>query len=87
MGRLAVGWPLSLEIDRLTVKSLGKIRDLLENICMPRGRSRAVEAGHSWRVWRVSRDVEAAHSWRVWIACCGSWTLLAGVAMMSLFVT
>jgi hypothetical protein len=48
---------------------------------MPRERSRAVEAGHSWRVWRVSRDVEAAHSWRVWIACCGSWTLLAGVAM------
>ena len=86
MGRLAVGWPLSLEIDRLTVKSLGKIRDLLEIICMPRGRSRAVEAGHSWRVWRGSRDVEAAHSWRVWIARCGSWTLLAGVAMTSLFV-
>lgn len=69
MGRMAVGWPLSVEmVDLLTVTSLGKIRDLLEKY-LHAARTLAC-CGSFTLLASVAR-----------IACCGSCTLLASVAM------
>lgn len=69
MGRMAVGWPLSVEmVDLLTVTSLGKIRDLLEKY-LHAARTLAC-CGSFTLLASVAR-----------IACCGSCTLLASVAV------